>query len=83
MNSPHKWPVTRKMFPFDDVIMIQVGARISAVMFGTQSRKVLLTSVHIHIYNIRAVTETRLGLFVTNTRHIHKIKKEPLFDNMF
>ena len=21
MNSPHKWPVTRKMFPFDDVIM--------------------------------------------------------------
>ena len=21
MNSPHKWPVTRKMHPFDDVIM--------------------------------------------------------------
>ena len=21
MNYPHKWPVTRKMFPFDDVIM--------------------------------------------------------------
>ena len=21
MNSPHKWPVTRKMFPFDNVIM--------------------------------------------------------------
>ena len=21
-ESPHKWPVTRKMFPFDDVIMI-------------------------------------------------------------
>ena len=21
LNSPHKWPVTRKMFPFDDVIM--------------------------------------------------------------
>ena len=20
-NSPHKWPVTRKLFPFDDVIM--------------------------------------------------------------
>ena len=26
VNSPHKWPVTRKMFPFDDVIM--VGAKI-------------------------------------------------------
>ena len=21
VNSPHKWPVTRKVFPFDDVIM--------------------------------------------------------------
>ena len=21
LNSPHKWPATRKMFPFDDVIM--------------------------------------------------------------
>ena len=25
VNSPHKWPVTRKMFPFDDVIMWNVG----------------------------------------------------------
>ena len=24
VNSPHKWPVTRKMFPFDDVIMSNV-----------------------------------------------------------
>ena len=24
VNSPHKWPVTRKMFPFDDVIMDQL-----------------------------------------------------------
>ena len=24
VNSPHKWPVTRKMFPFDDVIMQQL-----------------------------------------------------------
>ena len=23
VNSPHKWPVTRKMFPFDDVIMLR------------------------------------------------------------
>ena len=22
VNSPHKWPVTRKMFPFDDVVML-------------------------------------------------------------
>ena len=24
VNSPHKWPVTRKMFPFDDVIMLKL-----------------------------------------------------------
>ena len=23
VNSPHKWPVTRTMFPFHDVIMTQ------------------------------------------------------------
>ena len=26
VNFPHKWPVTRKMFPFDDVIMMWVGS---------------------------------------------------------
>ena len=26
VNSPHKGPVTRKMFPFDDVIMIEQGS---------------------------------------------------------
>ena len=28
VNSPHKWPVTRKMFPFDDVIMIMSSYHI-------------------------------------------------------
>ena len=33
MNSPHKWPVTRKMFPFDDVIIAYASlmTRISFV----------------------------------------------------
>ena len=33
VNSPHKWPYTRKMFPFDDVIMVSkraVGTLFSA-----------------------------------------------------
>ena len=25
MNSPHKWPATRKVFPFDDVIMLRIN----------------------------------------------------------
>ena len=31
VNSPHKWPVTRKMFPFDEVIMM-VATMVSDVM---------------------------------------------------
>ena len=27
VNSPHKWPVTQKMFPFDDVNMALLGGR--------------------------------------------------------
>ena len=33
VNSPHKWPVTRKMFPFDDVIMQRKKAW-SLVQYG-------------------------------------------------
>ena len=29
VNSPHKWPVTRKMFPFDDVIMCSAPSHAS------------------------------------------------------
>ena len=28
VNSPHKWPVTRKMFPFDDVIMNEANRMV-------------------------------------------------------
>ena len=29
MNSPHKWPVTRKMFPFDDVMMKKIWHKLA------------------------------------------------------
>ena len=28
VNSPHKWPVTRKMFPFDDVFMYMLELKL-------------------------------------------------------
>ena len=31
VNSPHKWPVTRKMFPFDDVVMLKARVSTSSV----------------------------------------------------
>ena len=33
VNFPHKWPVTRKMFPFDDVIMYLPDVRQTAVRY--------------------------------------------------
>ena len=35
VNSPHKWPVTRKMFPFDDVIMMLICRETPAVNLNT------------------------------------------------
>ena len=39
VNSPHKWPVTRKMFPFDDVIMCR---DILARLWADSSRPSLI-----------------------------------------
>ena len=33
VNSPHKGPVTRKMFPFDDVIMILTSSQVSGGLY--------------------------------------------------
>ena len=33
VNFPHKWPVTRKMFPFDDVIMKIPGCLILDLLY--------------------------------------------------
>ena len=33
VNFPHKWPVTRKMFPFDDVIMKYVTNTLKNINF--------------------------------------------------
>ena len=40
VNSPHKWPVTRKMFPFDDVIMRPPtpGTMISGALKGCRAK---------------------------------------------
>ena len=41
VNYPHKWPVTRKMFPFDDVIMDGfVTVRTIAMKFGWDKENV-------------------------------------------
>ena len=36
VNFPHKWPVTRKMFPFDDVIMNRDFHRLEHMLHQAQ-----------------------------------------------
>ena len=50
VNSPHKWPVKRKMFPFDDVITKQwtsMGKRITVIRTQTpkQAKQGMLYAV--------------------------------------
>ena len=40
VNSPHKWPVTRKMFPFDDVILGSFDSPAWYIMCGMLSHGV-------------------------------------------
>ena len=39
VNSPHKWPVTRKMFQFDDVIMLKQQALVTSMYGGVMTWK--------------------------------------------
>ena len=47
VNSPHKWPVTRKMLPFDDVIMR--NQRITTYNSTQQSANIMCDSSGVHI----------------------------------
>ena len=42
VNSPHKWPVTRKMFPFDDVIM-----NVQVLGFGVAYIRALMVCFYV------------------------------------
>ena len=41
VNSPHKWPVTRKMFPFDDVTMDSASPALCGNVVGSGVSKML------------------------------------------
>ena len=48
VNSPHKWPVTRKMFPFDDVIIPGNTVSVSTVTF-------MMSTVTVHLFKSHCV----------------------------
>ena len=39
VNSPHKWPVTREMFPFDDFIMMYIAGLILGLRSANERRR--------------------------------------------
>ena len=63
VNSPHKWPVTRKMFPCDDVIMIIVCHRISRKQSGRPTFR-------------RTILKMGIKIFFPLTTHKELLRKE-------
>ena len=49
VNSPHKWPVTRKMFPLDDVIMWYKKPMSRQIIVITRIMKWWISTCHLAI----------------------------------
>ena len=71
VNSPHRWPVTRKMFPFDDVIMLVEVSSWSA------PAHVRISNVKVPMYTMRfcgmrsfILWKSFYGIFIPT--HFHK-----------
>ena len=74
VNSPHKWPVTRKMFPFDDVIM---KTRIFMVFDHAVSEcRVVLHDKTVNPYGHYPEIPFYLGFFLANgNKKAHQLIK--------
>ena len=71
VNSPHKWPVTLKMFPFDDVI-IRSGDAYTCQWNDSW----LVQAINWHLLGVKPLAEPRLTNFyqfaLLNTLHWYK-----------
>ena len=64
VNSPHKKPVTRKMFPFDDVIMSCIVKLVSR----SHVNYVAIKNISTQIWFIQQIqARTKIGLFNNHT----------------
>ena len=52
VNSSHKWPVTRNMFPFDDVIMILFLVSLSYVVINSFSYWMVPNEFKIYVFKL-------------------------------
>ena len=72
VNSPHKGPATRKMFPFDDVIMDRVVRGLGCITYTS--------CIRIHSYHICIHINTNMFSFVL---HVECPLKYPIFTRDF
>ena len=70
-NSPHKWPVTRKMFPFDDFIMSDEFCEMYFELFNDRCIWTIVSTKLLMRYLILA----NLGL-----KHFPHLSSSPLGD---
>ena len=82
MNSPHKWPVTRKMFPFDDIIMWESLATCLRRGYVNLLIHTKLYDVVTHPY-VQNVWCNYVSMPLSRTKYMisHKKSERNLFDN--
>ena len=69
VNAPHKWPVTRKMFPFHDVIMMTAAScnNIGYKLIHVSNRGPWLTEIYLRQRcntNLYIVTAPRFEIYL-------------------
>ena len=84
VNSPHKWPVTRKMFPFDDVIMFRaLEARFTSLSNLQNLISNTLTSYEHHDV-INQLKSLSIHLFVQQLTQVsNKVQSKALHHQTF
>ena len=73
VNSPHKWPVTRKMFPIDDVIM-----ETSLSEFKNYAFEITLASPRskcVKVVILPLLTHSMFDCFNDNKRYINILNR--------
>ena len=56
VNSPHKWPVTWKMFPFDYVIMLNIRRSWNRLIFNVRIPILVRRHLYIETHHLKKFT---------------------------
>ena len=67
VNSPHKGPVTQKMFPFDDVIMICFGTHCAVLIREEHTSKTICLTTIYHRFDLLGSIKNIWGIHVFRT----------------